>query len=90
MGTIVKRDRVEYKRPEGDKLFLLPAPAGLYTHFFKRIKMAELKAMIILSNILGIPLFDYTLWKYRDWETDRKSTRLNSSHSGESRMPSSA
>ena len=27
---------------------------------------------------------------YRDWETDRKSTRLNSSHSGESRMPSSA
>ena len=26
----------------------------------------------------------------RDWETDRKSTRLNSSHSGESRMPSSA
>ena len=27
---------------------------------------------------------------YRDWETDRKSTRLNSSHAGESRMPSSA
>ena len=27
---------------------------------------------------------------YRDWETDRKSTRLNSSHSGESRMQSSA
>ena len=38
---------------------------------------------------------DYILTKlrkttYRDWETDRKSTRLNSSHSGESRMPSSA
>ena len=31
-----------------------------------------------------------TFWGYRDWETDRKSTRLNSSHSGESRMPSSA
>ena len=28
--------------------------------------------------------------KYRDWETDRKSTRLNSSHSRASRMPSSA
>ena len=28
--------------------------------------------------------------EYRDWETDRKSTRLNSSHSGESRMPSPA
>ena len=30
----------------------------------------------------------YTM--YRDWETDRKSTRLNSSHSAKSRMPSSA
>ena len=28
--------------------------------------------------------------RYRDWETDRKSTRLNSSHSAKSRMPSSA
>ena len=27
---------------------------------------------------------------YRDWETDRKSTRLKSSHSAKSRMPSSA
>ena len=30
------------------------------------------------------------LVRYRDWETDRKSTRLNSSHSAKSRMPSSA
>ena len=29
-------------------------------------------------------------WAYRDWETDRKSTRLNSSHLKLSRMPSSA
>ena len=28
--------------------------------------------------------------RYRDWETDRKSTRLNSSHLKLSRMPSSA
>ena len=28
--------------------------------------------------------------RYRDWETDRKSTRLNSSHSAKYRMPSSA
>ena len=40
---------------------------------------------------------DYYAWMYhitadlyRDWETDRKSTRLNSSHSRASRMPSSA
>ena len=37
-----------------------------------------------------------SVWKklseeqYRDWETDRKSTRLNSSHRSLSRMPSSA
>ena len=31
-----------------------------------------------------------TLLPYRDWETDRKSTRLNSSHRSLSRMPSSA
>ena len=29
-------------------------------------------------------------YTYRDWETDRKSTRLNSSHITRSRMPSSA
>ena len=34
---------------------------------------------------------DIGIWgTYRDWETDRKSTRLNSSHSAKSRMPSSA
>ena len=32
----------------------------------------------------------YTNLPYRDWETDRKSTRLNSSHEIPSRMPSSA
>ena len=31
-----------------------------------------------------------SLKRYRDWETDRKSTRLNSSHLTLSRMPSSA
>ena len=33
---------------------------------------------------------DFITYGYRDWETDRKSTRLNSSHSAKSRMPSSA
>ena len=40
------------------------------------------------TNLLGTAAVVDAL--YRDWETDRKSTRLNSSHSGESRMPSSA
>ena len=34
--------------------------------------------------------FGTELETYRDWETDRKSTRLNSSHLKLSRMPSSA
>ena len=32
----------------------------------------------------------FMIGEYRDWETDRRSTRLNSSHSAKSRMPSSA
>ena len=38
----------------------------------------------------GSYLLDMVVGVYRDWETDRKSTRLNSSHSAKSRMPSSA
>ena len=40
------------------------------------------------SDATKIPLREKPL--YRDWETDRKSTRLNSSHITRSRMPSSA
>ena len=36
------------------------------------------------------PVREPTPDTYRDWETDRKSTRLNSSHEFVSRMPSSA
>ena len=36
----------------------------------------------------ALPILAY--YDYRDWETDRKSTRLNSSHRSLSRMPSSA
>ena len=40
-----------------------------------------------LLRILHLDLYDNYLINYL---LDRKSTRLNSSHSGESRMPSSA
>ena len=36
------------------------------------------------------PELPFNWFAYRDWETDRKSTRLNSSHEIPSRMPSSA
>ena len=38
----------------------------------------------------GQTKWQLTELSYRDWETDRKSTRLNSSHRSLSRMPSSA
>ena len=38
----------------------------------------------------GKKFIDQWAGSYRDWETDRKSTRLNSSHRSLSRMPSSA
>ena len=42
---------------------------------------------VFLKPLIGSQLTDAA---YRDWETDRKSTRLNSSHEIPSRMPSSA
>ena len=45
--------------------------------------------VVVLMVLLRLFLF-FVLSAYRDWETDRKSTRLNSSHEIPSRMPSSA
>ena len=45
------------------------------------------------KDIFAVANKSLDTWKYaayRDWETDRKSTRLNSSHRSLSRMPSSA
>ena len=44
----------------------------------------------IHPSFYGVNSADPISERYRDWETDRKSTRLNSSHSAKSRMPSSA
>ena len=59
--------------------------SDVYNNLFK-------KSSVISSNSFHVQIgdIDATAGTYRDWETDRKSTRLNSSHSGESRMPSSA
>ena len=49
------------------------------------------KLVATLSGIVwGAPMLVLLVRGYRDWETDRKSTRLNSSHRSLSRMPSSA
>ena len=44
----------------------------------------------ISTTVIPSGLWTLHVYAYRDWETDRKSTRLNSSHSAKSRMPSSA
>ena len=62
-------------------------------HNQMRGKYIKLFSMV-LSNLLlqsDKNCVSYSMMEsYRDWETDRKSTRLNSSHSAKSRMPSSA
>ena len=57
--------------------------ADLIIHF----KMVNSPIVLdcLLKSIKGMKKITY-----RDWETDRKSTRLNSSHEIPSRMPSSA
>ena len=50
-----------------------------------------LLGFVIIDTAAEVVYFFFDGWgDYRDWETDRKSTRLNSSHSAKSRMPSSA
>ena len=55
----------------------------------KNMKTEEIIKMID-EEIDKVQEYDEWSNNYRDWETDRKSTRLNSSHSAKSRMPSSA
>ena len=63
---------------------------SILDYHFEEIKSLREKGVSIMSiyKIINDKLPNKLT--YRDWETDRKSTRLNSSHSGESRMPSSA
>ena len=80
-GNEVKVQKLKSDDPNfgGDMGTGLPSIANRYSLFqYKGLSGQNLKAD------------DYHDIVYRDWETDRKSTRLNSSHSGESRMPSSA
>ena len=53
--------------------------AGVESKFYSEGALGELN-----------PTLKTVLESYRDWETDRKSSRLNSSHITRSRMPSSA
>ena len=57
----------------------------------KQGKRGDVMEMLVaISQLQDFFITIKQLGAYRDWETDRKSTRLNSSHSAKSRMPSSA
>ena len=58
------------------------APEEAKPTFEERLRKLELSQ--------SLPTTGSDPQNYRDWETDRKSTRLNSSHITRSRIPSSA
>ena len=70
-----------YAHPEANEWEKLQFSKKAEAYFYKREE--EEQDRRVLKLLRGA--FDY-----RDWETDRKSTRLNSSHITRSRMPSSA
>ena len=90
----------ERKNPDDSTDFLVPQvktpvggwPIGSLGDYFGLPTVGQVGAAKDVSHS-ALPLRAYNLifkaW-YRDWETDRKSTRLNSSHITRSRMPSSA
>ena len=73
----------KYLLPEGART---EVPASLNPELVKRFQEVALRVFQTL-DCEGLARVDFF---YRDWETDRKSTRLNSSHLKLSRMPSSA
>ena len=70
--------------------YILSASQCLSNTDVKVIKVKHNEKLTEAQN-KGVDLIaNNKLSSYRDWETDRKSTRLNSSHRSLSRMPSSA
>ena len=98
-GLVISDEAMELIKEWSNGYHIANIPKGEYGEVSKiEEEIAELKdatsqgskimELVELSEIYGA--IEGYLRKYRDWETDRKSTRLNSSHSGEARMPSSA
>ena len=77
---------------------LMPNPkAGTVTmdvaNAIKEIKAGKIEYRLDKANIIHVPVgkASFTEEQLADnFQTDRKSTRLNSSHASKSRMPSSA
>ena len=70
--------------------FFYFAAVGLYIIFLPKVLHDIGYSTFDIGIIFALAPLMRFLTPYRDWETDRKSTRLNSSHITRSRMPSSA
>ena len=74
--------------------FILAPMAGITHSPFRRL-MRRHRSAVVISELVSATGIEYAgtrtleLLKFHE-EEDRKSTRLNSSHVSESRMPSSA
>ena len=78
---------------ENEDFLVIDKPVGLIVNRSETAKSETLQDWLeeyIPELVSSDSESDFYLSRYRDWETDRKSTRLNSSHSRASRMPSSA
>ena len=85
LGSFVKSGyRVVYENTK--ILNISKEDEHLYTRFLQASDL--LTPEIIMDNIGFVDNSDWE--QYRDWETDRKSTRRNSSHITRSRMPTAA
>ena len=73
--------KIEFSFRELVLMLMVSLPTTVYANEYIVSKVESLIAWGYWAVLRGA---------YRDWETDRKSTRLNSSHSAKSRMPSSA
>ena len=72
--------------PSGAKVVINGEAVGVTPYLYTDTKIVG--SLVTLD--LTLEGYEPIYTSYRDWETDRKSTRLNSSHRSLSRMPSSA
>ena len=88
LGSNISRLRAEKRLSQGDLADILNVSRQSVSKWETDGSVPDLDKLVKLSRV-----FDVTLDQLVTGEepaADRKSTRLNSSHSGESRMPSSA
>ena len=89
-------------KPSGNASVKLGTASGIHgehaPRYFRHVQMNRMDEVAQLLEKVNPKMVERSVWSandtdvvaYRDWETDRKSTRLNSSHITRSRMPSSA